>query len=72
MKKCTICKEPIILTPSAQERARRFGGKPSDYTNIFSQHSDCTVRARSAASITAMKKANEKYEEKQARRVFVT
>ena len=25
--KCTICEKPIILEPSASERAKKFGGK---------------------------------------------
>ena len=40
---CTICGKPIVLVPSAQERADKFGGRPSDYTNLFTQHSDCAL-----------------------------
>jgi hypothetical protein len=46
-KTCTICNEPIILVPSAAERARKFGGRPQDYANAFDQHGTCTVRKRS-------------------------
>lgn len=43
---CTICKKAIKLVPSAKERARKFGGKPSDYTKLFTEHSDCLIRER--------------------------
>jgi hypothetical protein len=48
---CTICGKPIVLMPSAQERARKFGGKPSDYTKLFTEHATCTVEKRSASAI---------------------
>lgn len=43
---CTICKKPIILIPSAQERADKFGGRPSDYINLFTEHAQCTIDKR--------------------------
>ena len=43
---CTICGKPIILVPSAQERAKKFGGKPSDYTRLFTEHTDCFTEKR--------------------------
>lgn len=44
--KCSICNKPIILSPSATERAEKFGGKPSDYTSMFTEHSECIVTKR--------------------------
>lgn len=41
---CVHCGKPIILIPSAAERAKKFGGKPSDYTKLFTSHSDCQVK----------------------------
>ena len=41
MANCTYCNKPIVLIPSAQERASRYGGKPSDYTKLFTYHDDC-------------------------------
>jgi hypothetical protein len=38
---CSICNKPIVLIPSAAERARKFGGKASDYTRRFTTHTDC-------------------------------
>jgi len=43
MKKCTICGKPIILVPSAIERARKFGGTPQYYTNLFITHPECFI-----------------------------
>ena len=43
---CTICNKPIILIPSAKERAKKFGGKPSDYTRLFTTHSQCALNKR--------------------------
>ena len=44
--KCSICGKPIALVPSAAERAKRYGGKPSDYTRLFTEHSECVIAKR--------------------------
>lgn len=44
--KCSICGKPIALVPSAAERAKRYGGKPSDYTRLFTEHSVCMIAKR--------------------------
>jgi len=46
--KCTICKNPIVLVPSAQERANKFGGTPSDYTKLFTTHAACFIEKRAS------------------------
>jgi hypothetical protein len=43
---CAICGEPIILRPTAAERARKFGGVPADYTRLFTEHAACTLEKR--------------------------
>jgi hypothetical protein len=43
---CTICKRPIVLVPSAVERAKKYGGKPSDYTRAFTTHPHCSIEQR--------------------------
>ena len=43
---CTICGKPIQLVPSATERAKRYGGKPSDYSRLFTEHTDCALEKR--------------------------
>ena len=42
---CTHCNKPITLVPSATERAKKSGGNPSDYTRLFTAHSECQVKA---------------------------
>jgi hypothetical protein len=58
---CTICGKPIVLVPSATERAKKFGGKPSDYTRLFTTHSTCAVEKRSAEAVALMRKHHENY-----------
>ncbi len=43
---CTICNKPIVLVPSAKERAVKFGGKPSDYVKLFTSHTTCFLAKR--------------------------
>lgn len=56
MANCTYCNKPIILVPSAQERARKGGGKPSDYTKLFTMHADCQVKSRNEATSDLIKR----------------
>lgn len=48
MMNCSHCGKTIVLVPSAKERAAKFGGKPSDYTKLFTIHSDCQIEKRNA------------------------
>ena len=43
---CSHCGKPIILVPSAQEKAKKFGGSASDYTRLFTIHTDCQLKLR--------------------------
>ena len=52
---CSICGKKIILVPSAKERAKRYGGKPSDYTKLFTEHSECLLQKREQDTIQAIK-----------------
>lgn len=52
---CTICNKPIVLIPSAKERAKRHGGRPSDYTRLFTTHSECLVNKRNNDAIALMR-----------------
>ncbi len=45
-KICPHCHQPIVLVPSATERAKKFGGSPSDYTAIFTMHATCQLERR--------------------------
>lgn len=58
--KCSICKKPVILVPSAAERAAKFGGKASDYTKLFTAHSQCQIEEREQGTIALMRKINDK------------
>jgi len=53
--KCRICNTEIVLVPSAAERARNLGGKPSDYTKLFTAHDKCALaeRARYTKNLVA-------------------
>lgn len=51
MSNCTICGHPIVLMPSAAERARRYGAKPSDFTRLFTTHSQCAIQKRTQQAI---------------------
>lgn len=55
MSKCTICNKEIILTPSAAERAAKYGGKPSDYTRLFTEHATCALKKREADTVELMR-----------------
>lgn len=40
---CPHCKRPVVLVPSASERARKFGGSASDYIRLFPMHVNCQL-----------------------------
>lgn len=54
--KCTICGKPVLLVPSAKERANKYGGKPSDYTKLFTEHSACVINKRNEDVLKLMRK----------------
>ena len=53
---CTICNKPIVLVPSAVERAEAYGGVPSDYTKLFTSHSDCLISKRNKETYELMQR----------------
>lgn len=55
---CSYCDKPVILIPSAAERAKRYGGKPSDYTALFPNHSACSIAAREADTLDLIRRRN--------------
>jgi hypothetical protein len=57
---CTICSKPIKLVPSARERADKYGGKPSDYTKLFTEHAQCVIDKRERETLELMR--SNKYE----------
>lgn len=58
MKKCTICGKPIVLSPSAAERAKSdaCGRPPEYYTNLFDTHSECALAKRAADTVELMRR----------------
>ena len=50
---CTHCNKPIVLTPPATERAKKFGGKPADYLNLFTIHAQCQLEKRDGTKTPA-------------------
>lgn len=45
---CDCCNKPVVLTPSAAQRAKKYGGKPADYEALFPRHSQCEIDKRNA------------------------
>ena len=54
--KCSICNKEIILVPSAKERAKKYGGKASDYTKLFTSHAQCAIDKRRKDTFELMKR----------------
>lgn len=45
---CKFCNKPVILSPSAEERARKCvtGHSAAYYRNLFRYHADCWLEIR--------------------------
>lgn len=43
---CTLCHKPVILQPTAAQRAARNGGVPRDYVVLFPRHAECELKKR--------------------------
>lgn len=56
--RCTICNKPVVLIPSAKERAEKYGGKASDYTSLFRTHSACALQKRNAETLDLIERIN--------------
>jgi hypothetical protein len=54
--KCTICKQPVILHPTAEQRAKKFGGKAEDYTRLFLTHNTCELKKRAQETTDLMRR----------------
>lgn len=57
---CRLCNKPIVLVPSAAERAAKnqhIGGRPAAfYIALFTEHSECTLAKRAADTSALMKR----------------
>lgn len=60
MAKCTICKQEIVLVPSAQERAAKCTARHSAkyYTSLFTEHSSCALVKREQETKELMQRIN--------------
>lgn len=61
---CSICGEKVVLVPSAQERARKYGQEPSFYINLFPNHADCEIKKRNEDLLKFLKKDLSKWKSK--------
>lgn len=50
--KCSHCGKEVVLVPSAVERAKKFGGLPSDYVKLFPMHAKCQLEKRDGKTKT--------------------
>lgn len=55
---CTLCDKPVVLHPTAAQRAERYGGTPRDYTILFPRHADCELKAREQETIQLLRSLN--------------
>lgn len=58
---CTICHKPIVLVPSAEERARQdAAGRSADfYRRLFTTHSECELKKREEDTLRLMRQHRE-------------
>ncbi len=66
MRNCDICGRPVILSPSASERAAKFGGTAAFYTNLFPTHAECALKKRATDTSEMMRKARARFDQLQA------
>lgn len=57
-RNCIICGKPIILIPSAEQRAAKdVTGKSAEYyRNLFTVHSTCTLLKRAEETMDLVRK----------------
>lgn len=58
--KCTICGQEIVLVPSGKARAAKYGGKPSDYTKLFTTHATCSVEKRTEETLDLIQRIKDR------------
>lgn len=63
---CLLCGKPVILIPSAKERADKYGKPASYHTNLFKTHTDCELKKRAEDTSELMYRLNKEYELKKA------
>lgn len=60
--KCKICGKPVVLVPSAAERAAKdTSGKTAEYyTSLFDTHAECALAKRAAETSELMRRNHAK------------
>ncbi|MFN7882788.1 MAG: hypothetical protein ACK5PF_07215 [bacterium] len=55
---CSICHKPIVLSPSAAERAAKdVTGRPASfYTGLFREHTECQLAKRQQETSDLMRR----------------
>jgi hypothetical protein len=54
---CTHCGKPIVLVPSAAERAAKDSGRPASYyTRLFTAHAECQIKARNESTLELIRR----------------
>jgi hypothetical protein len=48
---CSFCSKPVVLVPSAAERAKKLGKSASYYTALFPNHTDCLIKHRNELTL---------------------
>ena len=53
---CSICGKPVVLVPSAKERAAKHGGTAAHYTSLFTTHAGCALKKRQEDTVELMRR----------------
>lgn len=53
---CTHCHKPIVLVPSATERAAKTGYPEKYYRNLFTMHAECQLKLRAESTSELMRR----------------
>lgn len=58
--KCNYCGKPIILNPSAEDRAKKYvtGKTAAYYESLFTIHAQCQIDKRNTETLELMKRSN--------------
>ena len=56
---CTICSKPIVLVPSAEERAKSdvTGKSAAYYRSLFTAHAQCQINRRERETLLLVQKS---------------
>lgn len=57
-RNCSLCGKPIVLVPSAAERAAKdvTGKSAAYYTSLFTEHAQCALRKRTQDTNALMRR----------------